>query len=136
MLDALEERVAAHIAASEDELAGLLQQLVRFDSVESGGQLAALQGHLAALLGEHGAEIALGEPDPELVAGHPYVPEGFDFAGRPQLVARFPGGGGGRSLLLTATSTSSPPTRARPGRRTRSAGSAATAGCTAAAPAT
>ena len=41
-----------------------------------------------------------GEPDPELVAGHPYVPEGFDFAGRPQLVARFPGGGGGRSLLL------------------------------------
>ena len=100
MLDALEQRVAAHIAEREDELATLLQALVRFDSVESGGQLAALQGHLAALLGEHGAEIALGEPDPALVAGHPYVPEGFDFAGRPQLVARFPGAGGGRTLLL------------------------------------
>jgi acetylornithine deacetylase len=100
VLDELEERVAAHIAASEDELAGLLQQLVRFDSVESGGQLAALQGHLAALLDGHGAEVALGEPDPELVRGHAYVPEGFDFAGRPQLVARFPGAGGGRSLLV------------------------------------
>ena len=88
-----------HIAAREDELAALLQRLVGFDSVESGGQFAALQGHLAELLGEHGAQIALGEPDPALVAGHPYVPEGFDFAGQPQLVARFPGAGGGRTLL-------------------------------------
>ncbi|MET0817980.1 MAG: M20/M25/M40 family metallo-hydrolase [Solirubrobacteraceae bacterium] len=100
MLDALEQRVAAHIAEREDELAALLQELVRFDSVESGGQLPALQAHLAVLLREHGAEIALGEPDPALVAGHPYVPDGFDFAGRPQLVARFPGSGGGRTLLL------------------------------------
>src|ERR687898_528952 len=35
----------------------------------------------------------------ELIAGHPYVPDGFDFAGRPQLVARFPGTGGGPTLL-------------------------------------
>ena len=100
MLSPLEQEVADHIADGEDELAELVGQLVRFDSVESGGQFAALQGHLAALLGEHGAEIALGEPDPALVAGHAYVPEGFDFAGQPQLVARFPGAGGGRSLLL------------------------------------
>jgi acetylornithine deacetylase len=99
VLSPLEQDVAAHIADREDELVALLQQLVRFDSVESGGQLAALQGHLAALLAEHGAEVALGEPDPGLVAGHPYVPEGFDFAGQPQLVARFAGAGGGRTLL-------------------------------------
>ena len=45
-LDALEARVADHIAAREDDLVALLQRLVRFDSVESGGQLAALQGIL------------------------------------------------------------------------------------------
>ena len=99
MLDALERRVAAHIAEREDELAALLQRLVAFNSVESGGQFAALQGFLAERLAAAGAEIALGEPDPALVAGHPYVPAGFDFAGQPQLAARFPGTGGGRSLL-------------------------------------
>jgi acetylornithine deacetylase len=40
------------------------------------------------------------EPESALVAGHSMVPEGFSFAGRPQLVARFPGTGGGRTLLL------------------------------------
>ena len=39
-------------------------------------------------------------PSAELVAGHVMMPEGFDFAGRPQLVARFPGTGGGRTLLF------------------------------------
>jgi acetylornithine deacetylase len=100
MLDPLERRLAEAIAAREDDLVALLQRLVAFDSVESGGQLAALQGFLAEQLAAHGAEVALGEPDPVLVAGHPYVPEGFDFAGRPQLAARFRGAGGGRSLLL------------------------------------
>ncbi len=33
-------------------------------------------------------------------AGHPMVPDGFSFAGRPQLAARFAGRGGGRTLLL------------------------------------
>ncbi|MGH2871960.1 MAG: M20/M25/M40 family metallo-hydrolase, partial [Solirubrobacteraceae bacterium] len=32
--------------------------------------------------------------------GAPLVPEGLDFAGRPQLIATLPGAGGGRSLLL------------------------------------
>src|SRR5918995_1189107 len=98
-LDALEARVADHIAAREDDLVALLQRLVGFDSVESGGQLAALQGFLAERLARVGAEVSLGEPAAELVAGHPYVPDGFDFAGRPQLVARFPGTGGGPTLL-------------------------------------
>ena len=34
------------------------------------------------------------------LAGHPMVPDGFSFDGRPQLAARFAGAGGGRSLLL------------------------------------
>ena len=98
-LDRLEARVADHIAAREDDLVALLQQLVRFDSVESGGRFAALQGFLAEHLAGCGAEVSLGEPDAALVAGHPYIPEGFEFAGRPQLVARFPGAGGGPTLL-------------------------------------
>ncbi|HYI18110.1 MAG TPA: M20/M25/M40 family metallo-hydrolase [Solirubrobacteraceae bacterium] len=100
MLDELERRVADAVAAREDELVALLQRLVAFDSVESGGQFAALQGFLAEELGGRGARIELAEPDPALVAGHAYVPEGFDFAGQPQLVARFGGTGGGRTLLL------------------------------------
>ena len=37
---------------------------------------------------------------PGLVAGHPMVPDGFTFAGRPQLVAPLSRPGGGRTLLL------------------------------------
>ena len=53
-----------------------------------------------------------GRARPGLVAGHPYVPEGFDFAGRPQLVARFPGTGGGPTLLLNGHVDVVRPTRA------------------------
>ena len=59
-----------------------------------------MQAYLAERLAAHGAQIALAEPAPDLVAGHPYVPPGFTFAGRPQLVATFAGAGGGRTLLL------------------------------------
>ncbi len=61
---------------------------------------AALQAYLAARLERAGAEIRVWEPDVGPLRGHPMVPDGFSFAGRPQLAARFAGTGGGRTLLL------------------------------------
>ena len=59
-----------------------------------------LQEHLAAILGAHGAEVVLHEPDAASLRPHPMVPDELAFDGRPQLVARFRGAGGGRTLLL------------------------------------
>ncbi len=55
---------------------------------------------LAERLRGRGADVRVWEPDAASIAGHPMVPEGFTFEGRPQLTARFRGTGGGRSLLL------------------------------------
>jgi acetylornithine deacetylase len=59
-----------------------------------------MQEYLASRLAATGAEIDLFEPDPAALAGRPLIPEGLDFAGRPQLITRRKGSGGGRSLLL------------------------------------
>jgi acetylornithine deacetylase len=104
-LNALERAVAEEIARREDELVDLLQTLIRFDTRthahdEEPREERALQEQLASRLQEAGAEVSVFEPDPQLVAGHPYTPEGFTFGGRPQLVARFHGRGGGSSFLL------------------------------------
>jgi acetylornithine deacetylase len=104
-LSPLERRVCEHIAGRADELVELLTTLIGFDTVTHvpgappRGE-AALQRHLAERLAARGADVSVAEPDPSLVAGHPIVPDGFSFTGRPQLVARFPGAGGGRSLIL------------------------------------
>jgi acetylornithine deacetylase len=100
-----EQAVCAAIVGAEGELVELLQTLVRFDTTtHTPGQEAreevALQRYLGDRLSAAGASVACSEPEPGLVAGHPMVPEGFTFAGRPQLVARFAGRGGGKSLLL------------------------------------
>jgi acetylornithine deacetylase len=100
-----EQRVCAAIAEREQELVELLQALIRFDTVTHPvgtprRDEAALQEHLAGRLRAAGAAVEVAEPDPAVVAGHPMIPDGFSFAGRPQLVARFAGTGGGRTLLL------------------------------------
>jgi acetylornithine deacetylase len=100
-----EQAVCDEIARREDELVELLRTLIRFDTTvrEAGahpGDEAALQAHLAARLERSGAVVETWEPDVAPLAGHPMIPEGFSFAGRPQLVARFAGGGSGRTLLL------------------------------------
>ncbi|MBA2301795.1 MAG: hypothetical protein H0W08_04110 [Acidobacteria bacterium] len=99
-----EQRVCDHIAARENELVDLLQRLVGYDTAarepdRSGGDIEGIQRFLAARLQASGAAAELEEPPASLVAGHAYVPHGFDFAGRPQLVARFAGADGGPSLL-------------------------------------
>jgi acetylornithine deacetylase len=100
-----EQRVCEAIAARERDLVELLQALVRFDTVtHTAGapprQEAALQAMLAGRLRAAGAAVDVWEPDVSGLAGHPMVPDGFSFAGRPQLAARFAGRGGGRTLLL------------------------------------
>jgi len=104
-LTEVEREVVEGVARRRDDLVELLRALITFDTVthtpgSPAREEAALQRFLGHRLAARGAEVRLAEPEPALVAGHPMVPEGFSFAGRPQLVARFPGAGGGRTLLL------------------------------------
>jgi acetylornithine deacetylase len=107
-LSDLERSVCDAIADGRDELVKLAATLIAFDTTarEVGGparEEAALQEHLAARLGAAGGDIDLFEPDAGQLAGAPLVPEGLDFAGRPQLIATLRGAGGaggGRSLLF------------------------------------
>ena len=104
-LSALERRVCEHVAQREQELVELLSALIGFNTVThtpgaASRHEAALQQFLAGRLAARGAGVSVEEPEPSLVAGHRIVPEGFSFAGRPQLVARFPGAADGRTLLL------------------------------------
>ena len=59
----------------------------------------ACQNYLRDLLAPLGGEADLWEPEP-VGLQHPLLPDGLDFAGRPQLAVRLRGEGGGRSLLL------------------------------------
>jgi hypothetical protein len=104
-LTELERAVCEAVAAGRDELVELASVLVAFDTTarEVGDpprEEAALQEHLAARLRAAGADIDLFEPDAGELAGAPLVPEGLDFAGRPQLIATLRGAGGGQSLLF------------------------------------
>jgi acetylornithine deacetylase len=93
VLDAVEDRL--------DDVIALAAELIGFDTTAgAGGDEAALQAALAERLGAAGADVDVWVPAPEAVAGSRQVPAGFDFAGRPQLAARFPGRGGGRCLLF------------------------------------
>ena len=100
-----ERRVVDLVASRERELVELLRELIAFDTVthEPGAparEEAALQAFLARRLSARGARVRCRSRTPLLCRGHPMVPDGFTFTGRPQLVARFPGAGGGRTLLL------------------------------------
>jgi acetylornithine deacetylase len=95
----VERSVCDAIAAGRDELVELTSALIAFDTTarEVGDpprQEAALQAYLAEGLRAYGAEIDLFEPDAAALAGAPMVPEGLDFAGRPQLIATLRGSGG------------------------------------------
>lgn len=101
---ALEERVVESVLSRQDELVGLLAELVACDTTarEPGDPARdedKLQRLLASRLEALGAQIDLWEPE-GTGAGSRFVPAGLDFAGRPQLVARLAGRGGGPSLLL------------------------------------
>ena len=79
-----EQHVADLVASRRDDLVSLLQHLIAYDTTTpTGGEEAALQSFLGERLARAGATIDLREPEPSLVAGHPYIPDGFSFAGRP-----------------------------------------------------
>jgi acetylornithine deacetylase len=104
-LGELERRLVDEIAERRDELVDLASDMIAFDTTarrvgDPPREETAMQEYLAARLEAAGAKTELWEPSPADLAGRPLVPEGLDFDGRPQLVARFPGRGGGRSLLL------------------------------------
>jgi acetylornithine deacetylase len=104
-VDATEQRVCAEIARREHDLVELLRDLVRLDTTthmpgDAPRDEVALQELLAGRLRTAGAAVDLWEPDVTALAGHPMVADGFSFAGRPQMVARFAGTGTGRTLLF------------------------------------
>jgi acetylornithine deacetylase len=104
-LSTAERRVCDDIAARREELVELASRLIAFDTTardvgDPPRDEAALQGLLAERLRAAGADVEVWEADAEEMAGRPRVPPGLDFAGRPQLLARFTGSGGGRSLLF------------------------------------
>jgi len=102
------EPVSAWIEQHRDALAGLLAELVRFDTtcvepaVEPGrrNQEADCQAYLRERLARIGAELTAVEPDPARFAGHPMMPAGHHWDGRPMTLARIRGTGGGRDLVL------------------------------------
>ncbi|MBB2995756.1 M20 family metallopeptidase [Paeniglutamicibacter cryotolerans] len=100
------ERIVRRIAANEAELVELASALVGFDTTtrsedhEPAREEAALQRFLADRLASMGAEIDLWEPEPASLPEAPQIPQGATFAGRPQLIARFPGRGYGKSVVL------------------------------------
>ena len=100
----LEERVVGAVRDGRDELVGLASDLVAFDTTarnlgDPPRQEAELQEYLRRRLDALGAETDVWEPEPT-GTGNSFVPDGLDFAGRPQLAAHLRGAGGGRSLLL------------------------------------
>jgi acetylornithine deacetylase len=100
-----ENRVCAALDERREDLVELASRLIAFDTTardvgDPPRQEAELQSYLAQRLGEVGAEVDVWEADAEALAGKPLVPPGLDFAGRPQLIARLPGGAGGRSLVF------------------------------------
>jgi acetylornithine deacetylase len=100
-----ERAIVEAIAARRDDLVSLTSELVGFDTTarnvgDPARDEAALQEHLGERLRAAGAAVEIWEPDPAALAGEPLVPDGLDFAGRPQLAGRFSGSGRGRSLLL------------------------------------
>jgi len=101
-----EELVMREIASRREQLVDLLVRLIAFDTRAQppeggGGEEAALQEYLRGRLLAAGFEVEVWEPDPSSFGAHLLeFPQGYDFVGRPQLVARARGPGGGRNLLL------------------------------------
>jgi acetylornithine deacetylase len=103
--DGREAAVFEAIEQRRDDLVSLAKELIAFDTTartfdEPPRQEAALQSFLARRLEAIGAEVDVWEPQAEDLAGHPQVPRGLAFAGRPQLIARISGERGDRSLLF------------------------------------
>ena len=105
----LNATVDEYVAERRDELVGLVQSLVRFDttsvdlspgSTQTENQEAELQAYVAERLRAIGAEVDQWEPDPSEFAHHPMMPAWHHWRGRPLTVGVVRGSGGGRSLIV------------------------------------
>lgn len=101
-----EGRICSAVEERSDEIVALATELIGYDTTTRGQaedparDEAVLQERLGSLLEEAGAEVELWEPAAgELDRWPRQVPEGLGFAGRPQMLARFPGSAG-PSLLF------------------------------------
>ena len=105
-LTSLERRVVDEVARREDELVGLLGDLVAFDTRAPDPDYAprdeaALQGYVAERMRAAGLAVRVWEPEAADLPPSRYpIPDGHHFGGRPQLVATATGAGGGRNLLF------------------------------------
>ena len=78
----LEERVLEVVHEARDEIVGLAGELIHCDTTAR----------------DVGDDVDLWEP-PETGSGNRFIPDHLDFRGRPQMLARLPGGGGPTLLL-------------------------------------
>lgn len=96
---ALGERLDAAVEAHRQGALELLQRLVRLPSLE--GHEKPCQDMLALVMRDLGLEVDYWTPDDAELQAHPaYVPTGWSYAERPNVVGRLRGSGGGRSLIL------------------------------------
>ena len=95
------------IGERQDELIGIVQSLVRFDttsvdlepgSTHTRNEERALQEYVAERLAVIGAQVDQFEPDPASLRDHPMMPPWHHWHDRPITVATLPGQGIGRSL--------------------------------------
>jgi acetylornithine deacetylase len=101
--------VDEYVADRGDELVGLVQSLVRFDttsvdlspgSTHTENQEAELQAYVAERLLAIGAEVDQWEPDASEFSDHPMMPPWHHWRNRPLTVGVIRGSGGGRSLVV------------------------------------
>lgn len=91
--------LADAVTALQPRIVEALQELVRVPSQT--GEEGAAQETMARLMGEHGLDVDVWEPDADLLAPHAEsVTLEPGFAGRPNVVGVLRGDGGGRSLIL------------------------------------
>ena len=141
-LTPLERRVTEEVARRRDDLAGLLADLVAFDTRAPDPDYtprddAALQDYVAARMRAAGLAVRVWEPEPaELPATRYPIPEGHHFRGRPQLLATAGVPARGAPCSSTAMSTWSPPSPRSSGRAPRSSPRCGRGASTGAAPAT
>ena len=95
------QRIVAAVEAKQEDLVGLIQDLVRVPSVT--GEEAEVQTLVAAQMRGSGLETDVWEPDPVVLAPYAdHVGVFESFAGRPNVVGSLRGSAGGRSLILNA----------------------------------
>ncbi|MDK2856447.1 MAG: acetylornithine deacetylase [Bacillota bacterium] len=108
------QRVSEVLREQEEEAVRFLQQLVQADTQVlghgiTGGREAAGQELIRARLERLGALPDVFEPEEDRLQRYGLGNEGHNYAGRPNVVARFPGVGGGRSIILNGHVDTMPP---------------------------